>query len=191
MFITKYSFYLIKLMFILTFQSFKTEPDDDGDYLGRNARPTVSRISRIPSSKKKKPSSAPASMNVKRFSSKKLLPVIAAAAAMTASADGSESELTSPEKKSAASLGVALRNLLKLPKAHKWVCYEFFYSNLDKVLFEGENDFMVCVRESFPLLQTRRLTRVNFYCLCKAKRMVYLRRLKPYSELPHQVRSPG
>jgi hypothetical protein len=41
-------------------------------------------------------------------------------------------ELTSPEKKSAQSLGVALRNLLKLPKAHKWVCYEFFYSNIDR-----------------------------------------------------------
>ena len=29
-------------------------------------------------------------------------------------------------------LGVALRNLLKLPKAHKWVCFEFFYSNIDR-----------------------------------------------------------
>lgn len=29
-------------------------------------------------------------------------------------------------------LGVRLRNLLKLPKAHKWVCYEWFYSNLDQ-----------------------------------------------------------
>jgi hypothetical protein len=29
-------------------------------------------------------------------------------------------------------LGVALRNLLKLPKAHQWVCFEFFYSNIDK-----------------------------------------------------------
>ena len=26
-------------------------------------------------------------------------------------------------------------NLLKLPKAHKWVCFEFFYSNIDNVLF--------------------------------------------------------
>ena len=41
-------------------------------------------------------------------------------------------ELTSPEKQNAQALGVALRNLLKLPKAHKWVCYEFFYSNIDK-----------------------------------------------------------
>lgn len=31
----------------------------------------------------------------------------------------------------AQAIGVRLRNLLKLPKAHKWVCYEWFYSNLD------------------------------------------------------------
>ena len=80
-----------------------------------------------------------------------------------------ELELSSPEKKHAQSLGVALRNLLKLPKAHKWVCYEFFYSNLDKVLFEGENDFMVCLRESFPNLKTRRLTRVEW---CKIRRLM-------------------
>ena len=42
-------------------------------------------------------------------------------------------ELSTPDKKHAQTLGVALRNLLKLPKAHKWVCYEFFYSNLDQV----------------------------------------------------------
>ncbi len=64
---------------------------------------------------------------------------------------------------------MALRNLLKLPKAHKWVCFEFFYSNLDRVLFEGENDFMVCLRESFPPLRTRRLTRVEW---CKVRRLM-------------------
>ena len=78
-------------------------------------------------------------------------------------------ELSSPEKKSAQRLGVALRNLLKLPKGHKWVCYEFFYSNLDQVLFEGENDFMVCIKESFPQLKTRRLTRVEW---CKIRRLM-------------------
>jgi len=78
-------------------------------------------------------------------------------------------ELSSPEKKSAQKLGVALRNLLKLPKGHKWVCYEFFYSNLDQVLFEGENDFMVCLKESFPQLKTRRLTRVEW---CKVRRLM-------------------
>ncbi|XP_040580697.1 protein lin-9 homolog [Lepeophtheirus salmonis] len=80
-----------------------------------------------------------------------------------------EDELTTPEKETAHRLGVALRNLLKLPKAHKWVCFEFFYSNIDKVLFHGENDFMVCLRESFPRLKTRRLTRVEW---CKIRRMM-------------------
>ncbi len=78
-------------------------------------------------------------------------------------------ELTSPEKKSAQRLGVALRNLLKLPKGHRWVCYEFFYSNLDRILFEGENDFMVCLKESFPQLKTRRLSRVEW---CKVRRLM-------------------
>merc|ERR1711981_1347746 len=73
------------------------------------------------------------------------------------------------KKKHAQTLGVALRNLLKLPKAHKWVCYEFFYSNLDQILFEGENDFTVCLRESFPDLKTRRLTRVEW---CKIRRLM-------------------
>ena len=84
-------------------------------------------------------------------------------------ADAIDPELTSPEKISAQLLGVALRNLLKLPKGHKWVCYEFFYSNLDQVLFEGENDFMVCMKESFPQLKTRRLSRVEW---CKVRRLM-------------------
>ncbi|XP_020285563.1 protein lin-9 homolog isoform X3 [Pseudomyrmex gracilis] len=65
--------------------------------------------------------------------------------------------------------GMKLRNMLKLPKAHKWICYEFFYSNIDKVLFEGDNDFMVCLKESFPQLKTRNLTRVEW---CKIRRMM-------------------
>nr|CAG4651689.1 EOG090X03EV [Triops cancriformis] len=64
-------------------------------------------------------------------------------------------------------LGTRLRNLLKLPKAHKWVCYEWFYSNIDKVLFEGDNDFMVCLKESFPQLKTRSLTRVEWCAIRK------------------------
>lgn len=77
--------------------------------------------------------------------------------------------LTIPDRLNAQRLGVALRNLLKLPKAHKWVCFEFFYSNIDSVLFHGENDFMVCLRESFPHLKTRRLTRVEW---CKVRRLM-------------------
>ncbi|KAI0225412.1 Lin-9-like protein [Lamellibrachia satsuma] len=77
--------------------------------------------------------------------------------------------LSSPDKKAAQSIGVRLRNLLKLPKAHKWVCYEWFYSNLDRALFEGENDFCICLRESFPQLKTRSLTRMQW---CKIRRLM-------------------
>nr|CAG4650838.1 EOG090X03EV [Simocephalus serrulatus] len=66
-------------------------------------------------------------------------------------------------------LGVRLRNLLKLPKAHKWVCYEWFYSNLDQALFEGDNDFMLCLRESFPSLKLRQLTRSQW---CTIRRLM-------------------
>ncbi|XP_053568770.1 protein lin-9 homolog [Bombina bombina] len=70
--------------------------------------------------------------------------------------------MTTPVKKSAQKIGYRLRNLLKLPKAHKWCIYEWFYSNIDKPLFEGDNDFCVCLRESFPNLKTRKLTRVEW-----------------------------
>ncbi|KAK7098307.1 hypothetical protein V1264_002636 [Littorina saxatilis] len=67
-----------------------------------------------------------------------------------------------PDRRMAHAIGVRLRNLLKLPKAHKWVCYEFFYSNLDAPLFLGENDFCICLQESFPQLKTKRLRRVEW-----------------------------
>lgn len=41
-------------------------------------------------------------------------------------------QLASPDRKIGQKIGMRLRNLLKLPKAHKWVCYEWFYSNIDK-----------------------------------------------------------
>jgi len=80
-----------------------------------------------------------------------------------------EDTLSLLNRHNAQRLGVALRNLLKLPKAHKWVCFEFFYSNIDRVLFNGQNDFMVCLKESFPQLKTRRLSRVEW---CKVRRLM-------------------
>lgn len=62
-------------------------------------------------------------------------------------------------RKVGQTLGLRLRNLLKLPKAHKWVSYEYFYSYIDRPLFLSENDFQTCLRESFPTLKTRMLTR--------------------------------
>lgn len=76
---------------------------------------------------------------------------------------------TSPDRRMGQKIGMRLRNLLKLPKAHKWVCYEWFYSNIDKPLFDGDNDFMICLKESFPHLRTRKLTRVEW---CKIRRMM-------------------
>ncbi|XP_077287409.1 myb-interacting protein 130 [Arctopsyche grandis] len=69
---------------------------------------------------------------------------------------------TSPDRKTGQRIGMRLRNLLKLPKAHKWVCFEHFYSNIDKTLLAGENDFRICLRESFPKLTDRNLTQVQW-----------------------------
>ncbi|XP_055615601.1 protein lin-9 homolog [Toxorhynchites rutilus septentrionalis] len=63
------------------------------------------------------------------------------------------------DKKASQKIGLRLRNLLKLPKAHKFVSYEWFYSNIDRALFEGENDFQVCLNSMYPDLKTRFLTR--------------------------------
>uniref|UniRef100_A0A8C6GAW8 DIRP domain-containing protein n=1 Tax=Mus spicilegus TaxID=10103 RepID=A0A8C6GAW8_MUSSI len=70
--------------------------------------------------------------------------------------------MSTPDKKASQKIGFRLRNLLKLPKAHKWCIYVWFYSNIDKPLFEGDNDFCVCLKESFPNLKTRKLTRVEW-----------------------------
>ncbi|XP_018565154.1 protein lin-9 homolog isoform X1 [Anoplophora glabripennis] len=77
--------------------------------------------------------------------------------------------INSPDRKIGQKIGLRLRNLLKLPKAHKWVCYEWFYSNIDRCLFAGENDFSICLKESFPELKTRELTRIEW---TKIRRMM-------------------
>lgn len=77
--------------------------------------------------------------------------------------------LQSPDRKIGQKIGLRLRNLLKLPKAHKWVCYEWFYSDIDNCLFSGENDFSICLKESFPELETKFLTRVEW---TKIRRMM-------------------
>ncbi|KAL0267632.1 UNVERIFIED_CONTAM: hypothetical protein PYX00_009847 [Menopon gallinae] len=76
---------------------------------------------------------------------------------------------TVTDVKAGQKIGMRLRNLLKLPKAHKWVCYEWFYSNIDKVLFQGKNDFMICLQESFPQLKTTMMTRVEW---CQIRRLM-------------------
>ena len=39
--------------------------------------------------------------------------------------------------------------LMKLPKAHRWTVYEFFYSDIDYALLEGESEFKICLRYDF------------------------------------------
>lgn len=55
-----------------------------------------------------------------------------------------------------------LKNLLKLPKARRWVYCEFFYSDIDRELLLSESEFRLCLRESFPNLKTRNLTRTEW-----------------------------
>lgn len=59
---------------------------------------------------------------------------------------------SSPDRNLGQRVGMKLRNLLKLPKAYRFVCYEFFYSNIDRPLF-NDNDFITCMKESFPQLK--------------------------------------
>ncbi|KAJ7373490.1 Protein lin-9 [Desmophyllum pertusum] len=68
----------------------------------------------------------------------------------------------STDKRIAKASFAKLQNLLKLPKAARWCYFEWFYSSLDRVLFEGDNDFHVCLKESFPNLKTRKLRRIEW-----------------------------
>ncbi|XP_075212544.1 protein lin-9 homolog isoform X2 [Lycorma delicatula] len=87
----------------------------------------------------------------------------------TPKASSQEVKREGPDRRLGQKIGMRLRNLLKLPKAHKWVCYEWFYSNIDKALFEGDNDFKICMKENFPQLKTRILSKVEW---CKMRRMM-------------------
>lgn len=60
-----------------------------------------------------------------------------------------------------------LSNYLKLPKAQRWICCEWFYSDIDKVIFESENDFSLCIKQSFPRLKTRKLRRKQ-WCILRS-----------------------
>lgn len=71
-------------------------------------------------------------------------------------------QLNPVDKKQGQKVGLRLRNLLKLPKAHKFVSYEWFYSTIDKAILGGENDFQQCLKIQFPTLITRNLTRTEW-----------------------------
>ncbi|XP_019857547.1 PREDICTED: protein lin-9 homolog [Amphimedon queenslandica] len=46
-----------------------------------------------------------------------------------------------------------IKTFLRLPKALTWSRYEWFCSDIDKPFFEGSNDFIQCLDESFPDLK--------------------------------------
>jgi len=52
-----------------------------------------------------------------------------------------------------------INNILKQSAGRKWVFHEWFYSNIDKALLLGENEFQSCLRQIFPNLKSRNLTR--------------------------------
>ncbi|KAG8180022.1 hypothetical protein JTE90_026626 [Oedothorax gibbosus] len=74
-----------------------------------------------------------------------------------------------PDKRVAQKVGFKLRNLLKLPKAHRFLCCEWFYSNIDQPLFLKDSDFQSCLQEHFPNLKTTKMTRVEW---CKIRRLL-------------------
>ncbi|XP_036309499.1 protein lin-9 homolog isoform X5 [Pipistrellus kuhlii] len=68
--------------------------------------------------------------------------------------------MSTPDKKASQKIGFRLRNLLKLPKAHKWCIYEWFYSNIDKcssAFFEEERSALKQKRQKIRLLQQRKV----------------------------------
>ncbi|KAF7634000.1 DIRP domain-containing protein [Meloidogyne graminicola] len=50
-----------------------------------------------------------------------------------------------------------LKNVLKLPKARRFVFCEFFYSGVDQQIFLSENEFAQLMRESFPNLKCTKM----------------------------------
>ncbi|GIX98716.1 protein lin-9 homolog [Caerostris darwini] len=74
-----------------------------------------------------------------------------------------------PDKRIAQRVGLKLRNLLKLPKAHRFLCCEWFYSNIDQPLFLKDCEFQCCLREMFTNLKVTKMTRVEW---CKVRRII-------------------
>ncbi|ODM93863.1 Protein lin-9 [Orchesella cincta] len=55
-----------------------------------------------------------------------------------------------------------LKNFILLPRAYLWLCHEWFYSPIDRVIFKEPNDFEACLNEYFPNLKARKLRRVEW-----------------------------
>lgn len=84
-------------------------------------------------------------------------------AAVAASSSGSTMQLqTIRTGRGSKDSLLRLRNLLKLPKARRWIVCEFFYSEIDKQLLLGESDFQQCLYSVFPNLRAQKLTRTEW-----------------------------
>jgi len=53
----------------------------------------------------------------------------------------------------------SIKNSLKQPSGRRWAYFEFFYSNIDRALLLGNNDFEQCLQQMFKSLKCRKLTR--------------------------------
>ena len=53
----------------------------------------------------------------------------------------------------------SIKNTLKQQTARRWAYFEFFYSNIDRALLLGSNDFEQCLQQMFRDLKTRKMTR--------------------------------
>jgi len=49
------------------------------------------------------------------------------------------------------------QNVLKLPKARRFVFCEYFYSGVDQQIFLSENEFAQLMKESFPNLKCTKM----------------------------------
>lgn len=123
---------------------------------------------RVPSNKKVKPTPTKKTKLPMQKETPKMHKKLSVPRELRSNSENSVS-IQTQDRKIGQKIGMRLRNLLKLPKAHKWVCFEWFYSNIDRVLFEGDNDFTICLKESFPELKTRDLTRIEW---TKIRRMM-------------------
>ncbi|CAJ0573715.1 unnamed protein product, partial [Mesorhabditis spiculigera] len=79
-----------------------------------------------------------------------------------------------------------MKNVLKLPKARRWVHCEFFYSAIDDQLFNAENEFSQCLRCSPAFLEEERhqleLKRTKIRAVCNGS--INLRNDFDFQDLP-------
>ncbi|ETN61331.1 hypothetical protein AND_007010 [Anopheles darlingi] len=70
--------------------------------------------------------------------------------------------LAAMEKKKYYALGWQLKNFLRLPKANRFVFFEWLYADIDRHLYTSPKSYQQLVRERFPKLKTTNLTRVEW-----------------------------